>query len=58
MWWDKVSAYPEWKGEYWPNANLSGNPLVVRNDAKIEFNWGTGTIRCASSTMRGSATRG
>jgi hypothetical protein len=45
VWWDKVSApsYPNWKGEYWPNRDLSGNPALVRNDSKIEFFWGRGS---------------
>ncbi len=35
-------GYPQWKGEYFNNANLSGEPSLVRNDAAINFNWGTG----------------
>ncbi len=42
VWWEKVSAYPDWKGEYWSNRNLSGSPAIVRNDAVIDFGWGTG----------------
>jgi hypothetical protein len=41
--WEKAVLYPEWKGEYWPNPTLSGSPTVVRNDAKIDFNWKTGS---------------
>jgi hypothetical protein len=42
--WEKIStaAYPDWQGEYWSNPNLDGKPALVRNDAKIEFNWGEG----------------
>ncbi len=29
-----------WKGEYFNNKSLSGTPVVVRNDAAINFNWG------------------
>jgi hypothetical protein len=44
VWWEKVAAsYPDWKGEYWPNRDLSGNPSLVRNDKTVDFNWGTGT---------------
>lgn len=43
VWWEKVAqpTYPDWKGEYWSNPNLSGNPVLVRNDPKIDFVWGT-----------------
>jgi len=47
VWWQRVdsppSHFPEWKGEYWTNRDLSGNPRVVRNDRDINFNWGTGS---------------
>jgi hypothetical protein len=43
VWWEKVAvSYPDWKGEYWPNRDLSGGPSLVRNDKAIDFNWGTG----------------
>jgi len=32
----------EWRGEYFANATLSGNPLLVRNDSAINFDWGNG----------------
>lgn len=32
-----------WKGEYFNNRNLSGTPVLVRNDAAINFNWGKGS---------------
>ncbi len=32
-----------WRGEYFNNANLSGAPASVRDDAQINFNWGTGS---------------
>ncbi len=31
-----------WKGEYWNNRYLSGNPVLCRNDSNVNFNWGTG----------------
>jgi Malectin domain/PA14 domain/Kelch motif/Glucose / Sorbosone dehydrogenase len=30
-----------WKGEYFANAGLSGQPAMVRGDATINFDWGT-----------------
>jgi PKD repeat protein/uncharacterized protein YgiM (DUF1202 family) len=45
--WEKVEAntsyYPDWKGEYWSNPDLSGSPALVRNDVTIDFDWGTGS---------------
>lgn len=32
-----------WRGEYFNNRNLSGSPSVIRDDAAINFNWGTGS---------------
>ncbi len=31
-----------WRGEYWANRDLAGDPAFVRNDYVIDFNWGTG----------------
>ena len=47
VWWEKVSSpsYPDWKGEYWSNWRLKGAPALVRNDARIDFYWGTGAAR-------------
>jgi len=32
-----------WRGEYFDNAALSGTPDVVRDDAEVNFDWGTGS---------------
>ncbi len=32
-----------WVGEYFNNTNLAGTPVLVRNDANINFNWGYGS---------------
>jgi hypothetical protein len=32
-----------WRGEYYPNASLSGDPVWVRNDTAIAFDWGSGS---------------
>jgi hypothetical protein len=31
----------EWKGEYFPGRTPSTAPVLVRNDSKIDFNWGS-----------------
>ncbi len=42
LWWEKVAQYPDWKGEYFNNIQLSGSPVLTRNDKSIDFNWGAG----------------
>ena len=44
VWWEKVAApsYADWKGEYWANRDLSGEPDLVRNDQAVDFDWGSG----------------
>ncbi|HEY79504.1 MAG TPA: PKD domain-containing protein [Caldilineae bacterium] len=37
-----AGAYPDWKGEYFNNPSLQGEPTTVRNDREINFDWGTG----------------
>ena len=40
--WERITGYPEWKGEYWSNQTLQGAPVLVRNDPAVDFNWGAG----------------
>jgi len=37
-----AGAYPDWKAEYFANPNVEGEPVVVRNDREINFDWGAG----------------
>ncbi len=39
--WEKQTNFPDWKGEYWNNRLLEGNPVLTRNDVNLDFNWGT-----------------
>ncbi len=43
--WERTGdmTFPDWRGEYWNNPNLSGAPVLVRNDRIIDFNWGDGS---------------
>ncbi len=45
LWWERLvsPAYPDWRGEYWSNRELRGNPALVRNDRQIDFRWETGS---------------
>jgi hypothetical protein len=38
--WAPVSAIQNFRGEYFGNKSLSGSPVLVRDDAKIDFRWG------------------
>jgi hypothetical protein len=33
----------DWRGEYYDNLALAGDPVYVRNDLNIDFNWGGGS---------------
>jgi len=33
----------EWRGDYYDNVELEGDPVLVRNDEKIDFNWKSGS---------------
>ena len=33
----------EWRGDYYDNRDLREEPVLVRNDREINFNWGTGS---------------
>ncbi|MCJ7568076.1 MAG: NBR1-Ig-like domain-containing protein, partial [Anaerolineales bacterium] len=40
--WVKIVVEPdisEWRGEYFDNRKLEGNPELIRNDEEIDFNW-------------------
>jgi hypothetical protein len=40
--WELISTpVSGWRGEYYDNATLSGTPAVVRDDAEIDFDWGS-----------------
>lgn len=41
--WEWVESYPDWKGEYFNSPDLSGSPVLVRNDPVIQFSWGSGS---------------
>ena len=41
--WERLDTYPDWRGEYWSNPTLTGVPALVRNDAKVDFDWGHGS---------------
>ena len=38
----RITQFEGWRGEYYANRDLSGAPRLVRDDAKIAFDWGPG----------------
>lgn len=36
-------VFNDWKGEYFANRSLAGEPVLVRNDVAIYFRWGEGS---------------
>ncbi|MBK8430249.1 MAG: SH3 domain-containing protein [Chloroflexi bacterium] len=52
MSWVQITAVPlpvplpttgSWRAEYFNNTVLAGEPALVRNDARLNFNWGSGS---------------
>lgn len=41
VWWERRGTHADWRGAYYDNANLAGEPVVVRNDKSIDFDWET-----------------
>lgn len=41
--WERLDYYPDWKAEYYTNRKLQGSPVLVRNETKIDHNWGSGS---------------
>ena len=37
---DPTPVITEWRGEYYGNVDLAGAPVLVRNDAAVDFDWG------------------
>lgn len=46
----------EWRGEYYNNPNLSGLPVLVRNDVDVNFDWG-GSAPSAAVPVDGFSVR-
>ncbi len=43
VWWEHQGTYTNWRGAYHDNVELSGEPVLVRNDKDVAFDWGTRT---------------
>jgi len=43
LWWEEISAFEGWRGEYFANAELEGPPAFMRDDEVIDFDWASGS---------------
>lgn len=41
--WEALISYAGWKGEYFSNRDLRGQPVFVRDDPTLSFEWGLGS---------------
>jgi hypothetical protein len=41
--WERTTGGAAWRGDYYANRTLSGNPALTRYDAAIDFDWGEGS---------------
>jgi hypothetical protein len=39
-WWKKGDGYGGWRGQYFDNPDLVGGPVLDRDDAEVNFDWG------------------
>lgn len=39
--WAPATSINNWKGEYFNNTSLAGQPVLIRDDAAVNFEWGT-----------------
>jgi hypothetical protein len=42
VWWNRLGEFSGWEGRYYDNAHLRGGPVLIRDDAEINFDWGAG----------------
>jgi len=42
IWWQLLEDYVGWQGAYYRNPDLAGQPVLVRDDLIIDFDWGLG----------------
>lgn len=38
--WSESNEFPDWRGEYFANTELTGAPALIRNDPAVSFSWG------------------
>jgi len=53
--WEKVAGGAAWQAEYYDNQDLDGAPVLTRDEAAIDFDWGAGSPDPAVPTDHFSA---
>jgi hypothetical protein len=41
VWWERFSEFAGWKAEYYDNRDMYWPPVMIRDDAELNFDWGT-----------------
>jgi len=41
--WERINGGETWRGEYYNNKSLTGNPVFVRNEKAVDFDWRNGS---------------
>jgi len=41
VWWEPLDGFTGWKGEYYDNQHMYWPPVMIRDDAEIDFDWDT-----------------
>ncbi|HEC34640.1 MAG TPA: hypothetical protein ENI37_08005, partial [Chloroflexi bacterium] len=41
--WEKIASGATWRAEYYDNQSLEGDPVVIRDEGAIDFDWATGS---------------
>jgi hypothetical protein len=53
--WAPVNTVQNWRGEYFANKYLNGSPILIRDDARVDFRWGSGSPAAGVPADRFSA---
>jgi len=41
VWWERLGGFSGWRGEYYDNQNMYWPPVMICDDAEINFDWGS-----------------
>jgi hypothetical protein len=43
FWWERQETFTGWESQYFDNPNLAGDPVLITDEAAIDFAWGAGS---------------
>lgn len=55
--WAPVTTITNWRGEYYNNKSLTSSAALVRDDAQINFSWGSGSPKAGTINSDGFSAR-